>query len=115
MCIPAIEKHVQNSRRCSVSIHTPFAPITWPLRERIRTEEEAAKHMQVAFSLNYLDLDTEYNVAIYIEISCKYFILYNFFWSNFRGSKIVSEQISDTLHILQCQVLRQDCCIRKRN
>lgn len=41
--------------------------------------------------------------------------MYDFFWSNFRGSKILSEQLSDTLHILQCQVLRQDCCIRKRN
>lgn len=44
--------------------------------------------MQVAFCLNYLALDTEYNVAIYIEISCKYFTLYNFSGLTFEEAKL---------------------------
>lgn len=38
--------------------------------------------MQVAFCLHYLALDTEFDVAIYVEISSKYFIL------NFEEEKL---------------------------
>lgn len=86
MCIPAIKKHIQNSRQCSINIH--FAPITWCLRKGKITEEQVAKCMQVAFCLHYLALDTEFNVAVYVEVSSKYIILYSLSGSHFEEEKL---------------------------
>lgn len=86
MCIPAIKKHTQNSRQCNINTH--FAPITWCLRKGKKNEEQAAKCMQVAFCLHYLALDTEFNIAIYVEVSSKYFILYSFSGLHFEEEKL---------------------------
>lgn len=44
--------------------------------------------MQVAFCLHYSALDIEFNIAIYVEISSKYFILYSFSSSHFEEEKL---------------------------